>query len=64
MGLSARSDREYVASLERRIRRLESALLPWQLRVGRFGDLVADNLDTGVRVVVARRETEPQSDNK
>lgn len=60
MGRTVRTDAEYIAELERRVRRLERALGPWQLSVGRYGDLVADNLDTGVRTVVARRESEPQ----
>lgn len=61
MSRSARSDAEYIRQLERRVRRLENMIMPWQLKTGRFGDLVADNLDTGVRVVVARREAEPQN---
>lgn len=55
------TDADYVRSLERRIRQLENAIMPWKLGVGRFGDLVADNLDTGVRVTVAERESEPQN---
>ena len=56
-----KNDQEYIQQLERRIRRLENALLPWQLHVGAYGDLVADNLDSGRRVVIARRATNPQN---
>lgn len=58
---SPRDDREYVQSLEKRISRLERRLLPWQLNVGAFGDLVADNLETGRRVTVAQAKTWPQN---
>lgn len=61
MAKPPRTDADYIAQLERRIRRLENLIAPWQLGVGRFGDLVADNLDTGVRVTVAKRENEPQN---
>ena len=57
-----KTDVEYVRALERRIARLERALLPWQLAVGRYGDLVADNLQTGRRVTLARRQAEPQNE--
>ena len=57
-----KTDVEYVRSLERRIARLERALMPWQLTVGRYGDLVADNLQTGRRVTLARKQTQPQNE--
>lgn len=56
MAKTPKTDVDYIASLERRIRRLENQYLPWQISVGRYGDLVATNLDTGRRVVVAARE--------
>lgn len=62
MAKTPRTDADYVASLERRITRLENALLPWQLGVGRFGDLVATHLQTGRRVVVAAKESNPQTE--
>lgn len=58
-----RTAEERIARIERRQTRMENALLPWQLSVGRYGDLVATNLDTGKRVTVARRDMEPQGDS-
>lgn len=60
MAKAPRTDSDYVRSLERRITRLENAHLPWQISKGRYGDLVATNLDTGKRVIIAARSTEPQ----
>lgn len=60
MTKAPRTDSDYVRSLERRISRLENAYLPWQISKGRYGDLVATNLDTGTRVVIAARTHEPQ----
>lgn len=60
MAKTPKDDADYVAGLERRIQRLENALLPWQLGVGRYGDLVATHLETGRRVVVAAKESNPQ----
>ena len=59
-----KTDAEYIAQLERRSRRLENLFLPWQVGVGRYGDLVATNLDTGVRVMIAAKSTEPQNDSQ
>lgn len=56
-----KDDADAFAALTRRVRKLETQYLPWQISVGRFGDLVATNLDTGVRVTIAARSTEPQS---
>lgn len=61
MAKTPKTDADYVASLERRLARLENALLPWQLGVGRFGDLVATHLETGRRVVVAEKQSNPQA---
>lgn len=60
MSKAARSDAQYIQGLERRITRLENQYLPWQITKGRYGDLVATNLDTGTRVVIAARTHEPQ----
>lgn len=61
MAKTPKTDADVVAALERRIRRLENQYLPWQIRVGRYGDLVATNLDTGKRVTIAAKATEPQN---
>lgn len=60
MTKTPKTDSEYVARLERRLSKLERSLLPWQLNVGAYGDLVADNLNTGRRVVIARAQQQPQ----
>lgn len=62
MAKQPRTDADVISQLDKRIRMLENQYLPWQITVGRFGDLVATNLDTGVRSVIAARQIEPQSD--
>ena len=62
MAKTPKDDVEYVRGLERRISRLENALLPWQLGVGRYGDLVATHLQTGRRVVVAAKPSNSQKE--
>lgn len=56
-----KNNAEWAADVERRLRRLENALRPWQLTVGRHGDLIAYHLETGQRSVISARSRDTQT---
>ena len=53
MSRPLRDDSDWVRQVERRLAKLENSLHPWQVRKGANGDLVAYNLATGQRTVIA-----------
>lgn len=55
-----RNDAEWARQVERRLRRLESRLHPWQVEKGANGDLVAYNVATGQRTVIAELAIDDQ----
>lgn len=55
-----RSNRQWAQDVETRLNRLENSLYPWQVVVGAHGDLMAYNLETGARHVLAARTIDSQ----
>lgn len=55
-----KDDAEWARQVERRLTRLESSLLPWQVVKGANGDLVAYNVATGQRTVLAALDIDDQ----
>lgn len=51
-----KDDAEWARQVERRLTKLENRLHPWQVVKGANGDLVAYNLATGQRSVIAQLE--------
>ena len=51
-----KNDAEWARQVERRLAKLENRLHPWQVTKGANGDLVAYNLATGQRSVIAALE--------
>ena len=56
MTRAPKDDAAWARQVERRLARLENALYPWQVTKGANGDLVAYNLATGQRSVIAALE--------
>ena len=51
-----KDDTEWARQVERRLAKLENRLHPWQVVKGANGDLVAYNVATGQRSVIAALE--------
>lgn len=60
MSRPLRDDSDWVRQVERRLAKLENSLHPWQVRKGANGDLVAYNLATGQRTVIAALDIDNQ----
>ena len=55
-----KDDAEWARQVERRLAKLENRLYPWQVVKGANGDLVAYNLATGQRTVIAALDIDDQ----
>lgn len=55
-----RSNKEWADLVETRLSRLERSTYPWQITVGRHGDLMAYNINTGARHVIAANTIDSQ----
>ena len=55
-----RDNEDWARRVERRLTKLERGLYPWQVTKGANGDLVAYNLATGQRSVIAELDIDDQ----
>ena len=55
-----KDDAEWARQVERRLAKLENRLHPWQVVKGANGDLVAYNVATGQRTVLAALDIDDQ----